>query len=175
MKKSTIITIFIIYLASIVIIGFFGIKVRVDGEIMYIETINLDIKCEDETSFEFRKKEKTEYIHQSMNANEYVMFVDFSKAQEVKVEEDGEEVTKKQLVFSIIPTVSYLKADSPDAEEDTVVYTIMQDRVKDKGYAEIDNKGILTIWGDRLLITILVSPKSTILSGSQATIDIFFD
>ncbi len=174
MKKSTIITIFIIYLASIVAVGFFGFKVKVIGEVMYVKTINLDVRCEDESAYEFREMFEEEKTSDG-KYNEYVMFVDFSKAQNVKVEEDGKEVDKKQLAFSIIPQVTYLTGDSPSAEEDSVVYTIIDKKVLDRGYAEIDDKGILTIWESKLSFTIRVSPKSTILYGSEAIIEVYFD
>lgn len=174
MKKSTIITIFIIYLASIVAVGFFGFKVKVIGEVMYVKTINLDVRCEDESAYEFREMFEEEKTSDG-KYNEYVMFIDFSKAQNVKVEDGGEEVNKKQLAFSIIPSVIYRTGDSPDAEEDTVVYSIIEDRVKDNGYAEIDEKGVLTVWEDKLSFTVKVSPKSTVLHGSEAIIEIYFD
>ncbi|MBR1988693.1 MAG: hypothetical protein IKA36_06640 [Clostridia bacterium] len=174
MKKSTIITIFIIYLASIVAVGFFGFKVKTIGEVMYIKTINLDVKCEDESAFVFREKKDKEKKYSKFGYNEYIMFVHFSKAQDIKVEENGEDVDKKQLVFSIIPSVTYLTGESPDAEGDSLVYTIMQEKVKTNKYAEVDKKGTLSVWSNKQSFTIKVAPKTTELYGSVAIIDVYF-
>ena len=44
MKKATIVAIFIIYLASIFLIGFFGMRVKVYGEVRYVTDISISVR-----------------------------------------------------------------------------------------------------------------------------------
>ena len=53
MKKSTILLIILIYLASIVVIGFFGMKIKIYDEIKYVKNIEMSVEAENENMFTF--------------------------------------------------------------------------------------------------------------------------
>ena len=62
MKKSTILLILIIYIASIVVIGFFGMQIKVFDEIKYINSIEISVEAERSDSYELTllpEKDKT--------------------------------------------------------------------------------------------------------------------
>ena len=53
MKKSTTLLIFIIYLASIVVIGFFGMKIKVYDEVKYVKSIEMSVEAENRKMYTF--------------------------------------------------------------------------------------------------------------------------
>ena len=62
MKKSTTILILIIYVASIVLVGFFGMSVKVYDEIKYVKQIAISVEAESEELYTLTKLDENDAV-----------------------------------------------------------------------------------------------------------------
>ena len=123
MKKSTILIIFIIYLASIVMIGFFGMASKVYDEIKYVEEINVSVEAENKDMFTF-----TELDELTAQGNkQYRLIINFEKALVGTFEKDGILEERKYIPLTIISHVTYDTKDVANAEEESIEYRLDND------------------------------------------------
>ena len=112
MKKSTILLIFIIYLASIVAVGFFGMASKVYDETKYVSLIEMSAQVENPEMMVW------EDITESPTSKEkeYFLTVNFDKA--ILYKED-----KYFVPITLIPFVSYDTGDVANSKEESIVYS----------------------------------------------------
>ena len=111
MKKSTILIIFIVYLASIAAIGFFGMRSKVYDEVKYVSAITVEAQVENENMRDF------EDITANPNSKkkEYLLTVYFDNAIEY-------EAGKFYVPISLTPYVVYDTGDVANSKEVSIVY-----------------------------------------------------
>lgn len=133
MKKSVIILIALIYVASIALVGFFGIKFKIFEEIVYptgIELLNDDLESVDDLKAEFGDAEYD--------------FDYYTFATKVG------NVYKYQLEYKLLPentteTTVYFSYDKDSAEKDGIT---------------VDEHGVVTFTKSGTAITIQIIPKA---------------
>lgn len=170
MKKSTIITIFIIYVASIIAIGFFGIKVKIYDEVKYVKSITITAEAEDESMFNLAYTGK----NATTGNNDYELTIDYTKFSVGKFEENGELVDKNYLFLSIIPQVTYDSGELADARGEKIVYSTLNSNYVQKGFFSINEYGSLTVFRQgSFSFTLLVNPETTSGFGTGAKIIVY--
>ena len=118
MKKSTILLIFIIYLASIVVIGFFGMASKVYDEIKYVQTIDVEVEAEKKEAYLFKSNGTSKNGNKMFN-----LYVFFDEADVGTFErENGFIEERKFVALTLIPHVTYDTGDVANAEEESIVY-----------------------------------------------------
>lgn len=164
MKKSVLITIFIIYIASIIAIGFFGIKLRVYDEVKYIQEITMSAEAESDDIFimNYTGKDAT------TGNNKYELTVDYTKST------TNEATGEKFLSISLIPQITYDSGELASGKGETIKYSTLNQNYIDKGFFKIDNYGLITIYRQNLFsFTVLVNPETQGGFGTGAIIKVF--
>lgn len=163
MKKSTIIIILIVYLASIVVVGFFGMKVKVYDKVLYVKSIEMNVQAE--------SKEMYQFVDLGIDAQtqnkSYSLTIYFT--QNHLVDGTGQEY----LPVILMPQITY---DSGDVagETESIKYSITSKyNPEEKGEASLSQKGELRCFKAGKAFTILVSPETSSLVGSSAIIKVF--
>lgn len=169
MKKSTIIIIFIVYLASIILIGFFGMKVKAYDIKKYVKTIEMSVEAEDEKMFKFENLG----IDDTTKNNLYSLTIYFDKALTGEFEVDGIMENKKYLPLTLIPKVTYDTGDVADAKGESIKYSISNPLITKNGYAELSNYGVLTCYKRDVMFSVYISPASIGRIGSGAIIQVY--
>lgn len=168
MKKSTALVILIIYLVSIVLIGFFGMAVKAYDLQKYIKSIEMSVEAENEAMFKF------EYLGKDINEdgtgsrnNEYRLIIYFNQAL-------FDENEKAYLPLTLIPKVTYDTGDV-NAKGDSIEYSTNKEaeELQEKNYFELDERGILTVYKKRITFDIYVNPASVGRIGSGAIIHVY--
>ncbi len=163
MKKSVLITIFIIYVASIIVIGFFGIKLRVYDEVKYIKEITITAEAENEEAFSIKEIGKDE----TTGNNKYELKIDYTKSA------TDESTGEKYLVISLIPHVVYDSGDLAAGKGESIKYTTLNQNYIDKGFFSIDQFGIITIKRQSFFaFTVMVNPETQGGFGTGAIIKV---
>lgn len=142
MKKSIVVTILVIYIASIIVVGFFGMSVKVYDAVKYVQSITMTAEASDENMFSFNDTSTGEGKHA------YTLNVYFPAAQHGPVEnKDGDIVEKDFIAITLIPKITYKTGDL--GAEESVVYTLSEqgDGYVEKGYFTLSKYGVLTIFG----------------------------
>ena len=165
MKKSTIIIIFIIYVASIILIGFFGMKVKAYDLQKYVESIEMSVEAEDEQMFKFESLGKT-----ANKNNYYKLTVYFDKALTGDFEIDGIIETRKYVPLTFIPKITYTSGELGKGER--IKYSISREEVTKKHEAELTEYGMLSCLKKTSFI-IYVNPESVSGIGTGAVIDVY--
>jgi len=156
MKKSTVLVIFIVYMVSIVAIGFFGMASKVYNEVKYVKAIEMGIRTDDESAYEFKQIGTTE-----QGNKQYQLIVNFRKAIDVKVErENGITEMRKCVHLTFIPNITYDTGDTANAEEESIVYSISNDSYKQKEYVSLNSRGELMCFKNNISFQIYVNPES---------------
>lgn len=162
MKKSTIIIIFIIYLASIVLIGFFGMKVKVYDVQKYVQYIEMNVQAEKEEMFKLEYLGKDPTTHN----NKYKLIIYFREAITV-----GDTTC---VPLNLIPKVVYDKGEL-DAKGESINYSTNPEaeELKELNYFSLDELGRLIVYERRISFDIFVNPNSISKIGSGAIINVF--
>lgn len=166
MNKSVVITILLIYVASIIIVGFFGISVRVYDSVKYIDSITMDVQATDDSYYKF-----TDTSPES-GAHTYSLVVYFTNAQEGPVEDnDGNTVVTKFISLTLIPKVTY-KSGELGAEE-KLKYVLPKDAIQkqEEGDFSLSQVGVLTLFKPVSFI-IYITPESQSSADAEAQITV---
>lgn len=158
MKKSTVLVIFIIYVVSIVVIGFFGMSVKVYDEIKYIKSIEMSVEAESDDMYTFTQNE-----NDNNGNNIYTLILNFSKA--IKDADD-----KLFLPVNLIPKVIYESEDVADAKAESVKFTLSDQFYSDKGFVSLSDNGTLICYDYDISFEIYIKPASRGRIGSGATV-----
>ena len=155
MKKSTILIIFIIYMASIVMIGFFGMASKVYDEIKYVTEIEMDAEAESEEMFTFKQLEDS-----AQGNKQYQLVVKFKNALTGSFEVDGVQMERKYIPLTLIPHVTYDTGDVANAEEESIVYRISDEKLIEKNQVSLSNRGELFCFKKDTAFIIYVDPAT---------------
>lgn len=168
MKKSTIVIIIAIYLVSIVVISFLGIKVRVYDETKYVKEIQISVGAEDENRYSLENLGKD-----SLGNNQYSLTIYFKNAKEGKFPMKSDpsiEITRKYLILSLIPHITYDTGDVANAEEESIVFKIGNESYQEKEWITLSEKGFITAFRKDISTPIYVTPAKSGRVGAGATI-----
>ncbi len=163
MKKSTVIIILIVYLASIVVIGFFGMKVKVYDKVKYVQSIEMSVQAEQEEMFEF--------ISMGVDANtqnhRYKLTIYFSKYH--LQDSQG----NSYLPVILIPHITYDTGDVA-GESESIVYKIVSNTdYEGMGKVSLSKRGELRCFDSPMVFNVFVSPEKSSLVGSSAMIEVW--
>ena len=169
MKKSTIIIILIVYLASIIAIGFFGMSLKIYGtDIKYVKTIEMTAEAENDNMFEFTQTESSAgYI-------EYELVVNFEEeALTGAFEEDGATVMKRYLPLNLIPKVTYQTGDV-EGEAEKIVFSTNEQAAKhiNAGKFKLEQNGTLMFFASGYSFKIYVRPAAKSGAGTEVVITV---
>ena len=154
MKKSIVITILLVYVASIVIVGFFGIAVKVYDEVKYVQSITMSVESDNDEAYTWTDTTKPDSKHT------YKMIIDFSKAEEGMVEDkDGNLINTKYIGFTFIPQITYMSGDVE--AENKIIYTLSDKdkNLQEKGYFTLNEYGVFTVFKAPFIINITIKPQ----------------
>lgn len=169
MKKSVVITIFIIYIASIIAIGFFGIKLKVYDEVKYVKEIKVSVETTNEDAIKMVDVGK----NSSTGNNEYKLYVDYTKFETRVVEKDGAMVEEVYFSLSLIPQVTYDSGELASGKGEKIKYTTLNQNYVDKGFFTLDEYGFVTIYRQNVLsFSVMISPENRASFGSSAKVTI---
>ena len=120
MKKSTFLIIFIVYLASIVAIGFLGMRSKVYDEVKYVNLITIETQVENDAMRDF------EDISEDPDSKkkEYILTVNFEHAIEYR---PGE----YYIPVIITPHVTYDTGAVANSQEESIVFTGEGDSIRE--------------------------------------------
>lgn len=174
MKKSTAIIIFIVYLASIVMIGFFGMRVKVYDVQKYVKKIEMNVEAEKEDMFSFEFLGVDDHsddpkVQPTFN-NLYKLTIYFDKALTGEFKVDGVTETKRYAPLTLIPKVTYSTGVMGKGE--SIKYSISKPELIEKGDVELTEFGVLTCFRKTGFI-IYVNPASISGVGTGAVIDVY--
>ena len=170
MKKSTIFIIFIIYIASIVVIGFFGMSVKVYDEIKYIKSIEMSVEAEDSDMFNLTYDK----IDKNTQNPQYTLIINFStKAIMGSFRDDNNVlVDKLYLPLNLIPKITYDTGDiAGDAEG--IKYTLSNQKLIENGSLTFEENGTLVCFKSNMAFYIYVNPVSKGGNGTGAILHVF--
>ena len=169
MKKSTVLVIVIVYLVSIVAIAFFGMKTKVYNEVKYVKEIDMDIRTDDESAYNFKQ------IGTNEQGNKlYQLIIDFSKSIDVKVErENGITEIRKCVHLTFIPNITYDTGDTANAEEESIVYSVSDKSYVQKEYVSLNKRGELMCYRNNISFQIFVTPESIGSSTAGIIINVY--
>lgn len=170
MKKSTILIIFIIYLASIVAIGFFGMAAKVYNVNKYVNSIEITIEAEDEKMFNFYNEGLLE------GKKHYKIDVYYDKALTGEFENKlGIVEERKYIPLTIIPHVTYDTGDVANSEEESIVYVLAEEdmELQNKEYIKLTERGELTCFRVDTAFRIYVEPASSSSNDVGVIIDVY--
>ena len=173
MKKSTILMIFVIYVASIIAIGFFGMKVRVYDEVKYISKIEMSVEAEREEMYKFELQPKKDETSNDV----YKLTIYYTKyAQEGKFlnEETQENETRKYLALIFIPKILYDTGEEGSNAEG-VTYKLDEDNQNliDNKAIELKDNGTLICFESKIAFKIYINPTSNGKMGSGAVVQVY--
>ncbi len=167
MKKSIVITILLVYIASIIVVGFFGISVRVYDSVKYIQSITMSVEASDDSMFRWTDTSP------ETGAHSYTLMIDFSKAQEGPVEDkDGNTITARFLSLTLIPKVTYKSGDI--GAEEKLEYVLAKDGIQkqENGDFTLSKYGVLTLFTAPVAFSIYIKPEQSGSVDAEAKITV---
>lgn len=162
MKKSTVIIILIVYLASIVVVGFFGMRVKVYDKVKYIQSIEVTAQAENEKMYSF----ESEGLNPVTSNHKYKLNIYFTKYH--LVDADG----KSYLPIILMPQVTYDSGDMA-GETEKIKYSINNSLYEERGLVSLSQRGELYCYSKGMSFTVMISPESLGLIGASAEISVF--
>ena len=170
MKKSTILLIILIYLASIVVIGFFGMKIRVYDEIKYVKNIEMSVEAENENMFTFID----EGVDAATGNRAYKLIINFDNYLIGSfTRKNGITEERKYIPLTLIPYVTYDTGDVANSEEESIKYSISNEVFVDKEYVSLSERGQLLCFKTGIAFIIYVDPASKGGNGTGAIISVY--
>lgn len=148
MRKSTIVTILLIYLASIVAVGFLGTRVRIYDEIRLVSSISISVRAANEKSFKYTGESVGQ--DESTGFKIYKMTAYYNAYQENGV-----------LEFAFIPVFTFKDGKKEEMTGKAVSYQIEPSGYVDSGWLSITNNGILSLNRGTMDIDLYIRPIST--------------
>ncbi len=163
MKKSTVIIILIVYLASIIVVGFFGMRVKVYDKVKYVKSIEVTAQAESEDMYSF----ESNGINPTTQNHQYTLKVYFTEHHLVDV--DG----KAYLPIIFMPQVTYDSGDIA-GEAEKIKYSIVSsiDYVA-QGRVALSQRGELNCFDSLFAFTVMISPETSSLVGAKAEIEVW--
>ena len=169
MKKSTTLIIFIIYLVSIVAIGFFGMASKVYDEVKYVQSIDMTVRTDDDEAYRFKENGTT-----AQGNKRYQLMLYFDKAIDIKVDgENGGTEMRKALHLTFIPNITYDTGGTANAEEESIEYSISNQSYVEKEYVSINKRGELMCFKNNISFKIYVEPESKGSYSAGVVIDVY--
>ncbi|MBQ7602723.1 MAG: hypothetical protein IJU58_01050 [Clostridia bacterium] len=167
MKKSIIITILLVYLASIIIVGFFGISVKVYDVVKYVQSIEMSVEGSDPETFTWVDTTKEDSNHT------YTLTVHFNHASEGPVaDKDGNVQNKLFVGLNLIPQVTYTSGDL--GAEEPIEYRLTEtgEKYVENGYFTLSEYGTLMLFQAPFVATIYIEPQNygSINAGAVVTL-----
>lgn len=170
MKKTTILLIILIYLASIVVIGFFGMKIKVYDEVKYIKSIEMSVEAENPDSFTFEELA----VDTTTGNKQYKLLINFNKYQIAKFEKNGEEIDRKYVALSLIPYVTYDTGDVADTQEESITFTCHSTiDYEEREDIKLSNRGQLWVFKNNIAFDIHINPTNSGRYGTGAIIKVY--
>ena len=167
MKKSTTILILIIYVASIVLVGFFGMSVKVYDEIKYVKQIAISVEAESEELYTLTKLDENDAV---TGNPQYNLTIKYSSYGNKTVDENDNQF----VLLNIIPEVTY---DTGDLAGDTesIVFTLNNTGTKhvEKGNISLSEFGTLVCYKSMIAFQIYVNPAAKGGNGTGAIIIVY--
>ena len=167
MKKSVIITILLVYLASIVIVGFFGISVKVYEVVKYVQSITMSVESNNAEAYEW--VEDTSYAE----GHKYKLTIHFGKATEGPIDDGtGNIETKLYIGLNLIPQVTYTSGDL--GAEEPIEYKLSDGgrSYADDGYFSLSQYGVLMIYKELFFASIYIEPQNYGSIKAGAVVDL---
>lgn len=165
MKKSIIITILLVYLASIIIVGFFGISVKVYDVVKYVQSIEMSVEGSDPETYEWSEDENKKH--------HYELIVHFANAVEGPIVDNEGNVENKLFIgLNLIPQVTYTSGDL--GAEEPIQYRLIDagKQYVEDGYFSLSEYGTLMIFKEYFFTTIYIEPRNPGGINSTATVDL---
>ena len=163
MKKSTIIIILIVYLASIIVVGFFGMRVKVYDKVKYVKSIEVTAQAESEEMYSF----ESNGINPTTQNHQYTLKVYFTEHH--LVDADG----NSYLPIIFMPQVTYDSGDIA-GEAEKIKYSIVSSTpYEERWQVSLSERGELRCFDKRLSFTVMISPETSSLVGSKAEIKVW--
>ena len=170
MKKSTTLLIFIIYLASIVVIGFFGMKIKIYDEIKYVKSIEMSVEAESKKMFSFSDNG----IDSATGNKKYKLVVNFKEYLVASfTNKDGKTEERKYVPLSLIPYVTYDTGDVANSEEESIKYSLSNNLLEDKEYISLSDRGQLLCFKNNIAFMIYINPATKAGNGTGAVIYVY--
>ncbi len=169
MKKSTTLLIILVYLASIVVIGFFGMKIKVYQPTQYIKSIEMNVEAENKNMYTF------EYTGLDESGNHtYALTIHFAYGLEMETEVNGVIVKKRYVPLSLIPLVTYQTGDI-ETKEDTVKFEISDESLIDRGAISLSKNGQFMCFRNVGGFAVYIKPTQPQGTGTEAIIWVYVD
>lgn len=156
MKKSIIITILLVYLASIILVGFFGISVKVYDVVKYVQSIEMSVESNNPDAYDWQAEE-----YAGTGKHRYELTVHFSEATEGPVDDgEGNIETKMFIGLNLIPQVTYTSGDL--GAEEPIQYRLSDGGKSfvEEGYFTLSDYGVLMIYKELFYTTIYIEPQN---------------
>ena len=152
MRKSVIITLFIIYIASIVIIGYFGTKVKSYDTNKYVKGLEISITATNADCYELIKNEKDGYvvIDETSGYEEYNLKLRYTKYKQ-----------NNRLDVAIVPIFLFADGEKEKRTGREVSYQIDGLSSKNQDKITVDENGNLAILKSGLTCTLYIRPIGT--------------
>lgn len=162
MNKSTIVIIFVIYVVSIIAIGFFGMAIKVYDKVKYVKSIEIKVESEKDSFFDLS------YIGKNDKGdNEYYLMIHFNEYLIDPITD------RKYLPLSILPYVEYDSGDVASEEEPIKFAVNSSVDLEGKGYIKLEDNGMFTCYDSGFAFIINVSPVKSARNGANAKINVF--
>ena len=133
MKKSTMLIILIVYVMSIVIIGFFGMSIKVYDEVKYIKSIQMSVEAESDDMYTL--SEPT--IDTATKNPKYVLRINFKTF--ALIDGDG----NKYLPLNLIPKIEYDTGEIEGSNLESITYTVSNDKLIENNKISLNQNGTL--------------------------------
>lgn len=171
MKKSTILIIFMIYLISIVAIGFFGIAVKASDEVLYVQSISMNVRADSKDMYSFKDTGKN-----SKKIQTYDLTIYFSQSVQIQYERENGITELRNCVFiSLIPEVTYDTGDTANAEEESIIYRLADTSYQEKELIHLNERGELMCFKKDIAFRIIVEPEKKGSFTSTVYIDVYVE
>ncbi len=162
MKKSTIIIILIVYLASIIVVGFFGMRVKVYDKVKYVQSIEVTAQAENKNMILW----EANGLDDNLN-HKYTLKILFT--EHALIDQDG----NKYLPVIFMPQVTYDSGDIA-GETEKIKYEINSEfDLEGSGQIVLSQRGELTCKAKTPAFEVIIRPVGTGLQGSQAIISVY--
>ena len=133
MKKSTMLIIFIVYVASIVVIGFFGMRVKVYDEVKYIKSIQMSVEAENENMFTLSEP----VIDPTTKNPKYTLRVNFISCSLLDANNN------RYLPLNLIPKIEYDTGEIEGSNLESITYTVSNEKLIEDSIISLDERGTL--------------------------------
>ena len=172
MKKSTALVIFVVYLVSIVLIGFFGMAVKAYDLQKYITSIEMSAEAENENMFKFEyqgidlpRPNDPQYVASYNRIYKLTIYFEHALT---------DDAGNNYLPLTLIPKVTY-DTNDVDSKGDSIKYSINPEAkdLEDMEYFSLDELGRLIVNKKKIVFDIYVNPNSISRIGSGAIIHVY--